>query len=263
MKELIHFAHGNGFPALCYKQMLDHLAGHFDYCYIDKVGHDPQFPVSENWEDLVQEIIASVKSQSSQPVIAVGHSLGGVISLLAAIEQPDLFKAVIMLDAPLIGRFKSSMIKLAKALGVIDRITPAYRTMGRRVHWQTRAQVLNYLKTRDLFKTFTEECLNDYITYGLNHKEDGYYLRFDRQIEYKIYRTIPHVLPKLEGKLITPTALIYGDKSTVVDRMDVSYMKRYFNVKGIKIEGTHLFPMEHPKAVANHIIKAVNAILNR
>ncbi|MFO9655761.1 alpha/beta hydrolase, partial [Legionella pneumophila serogroup 1] len=174
MRELIHFAHGNGFPSLCYKQLLEQLETRFDCCFIDKIGHDPDYPVGENWHNLVAEIIASIKRQAEQPVIAVGHSLGGVLSLLAAIEQPKLFKAIIMLDSPLIGAFKSSMVRLAKALGIIDRVTPAFRTKKRREHWQNYEQLISYLKTRDLFKTFTEECLNDYIKYGLQYKEDGY-----------------------------------------------------------------------------------------
>lgn len=260
MRELIHFAHGNGFPALCYKQMLNHLEERFDYCFVDRLGHDPLYPVEENWHNLVNEVLASIKKQATQPVIAIGHSLGGVLSLLAAIEEPELFKAVIMLDSPLIGPFKSSMVKLAKTLGIIDRITPAFRTQGRREHWQNYDQLIRYLKTRDLFKTFTEECLNDYITYGLEKNDDGYHLRFDRHIEYQIYRTIPHVIPKYKGRLITPSALIYGDKSTVVGRLDVRFMKNNFNIKCFKIRGTHLFPMEHPKEVAKQIIAAVDAL---
>lgn len=260
MRDLIHFAHGNGFPALCYKQMLDHLQARFDYCFVDRIGHDPLYPVGENWYNLVNEVLASIKRQTNQPVIAVGHSLGGILSLLAAIEQPDLFKAVIMLDSPLIGPFKSSMLKLAKSLGIIDRITPAFRSKGRREYWQDHDQLIGYLKTRDLFKTFTDECLNDYITYGLEYKEDGYYLRFDRHIEYQIYRTIPHVIPQYKGRLLIPAALIYGDKSTVVDRMDVRYMKKHFNIKCFKTKGTHLFPMEYPQAVAKQIIAIVDAL---
>ncbi|QLZ68845.1 alpha/beta hydrolase [Legionella sp. PC1000] len=260
MKELIHFAHGNGFPALCYKQMLDRLEEEFDYCYIDKIGHDPLFPVSENWHNLVSEVIASVKKQADRPVIAVGHSLGGILSLLAAVEQPELFKAVIMLDSPLIGTFKSSMVRLAKALGIIDRVTPAFRTRSRRMYWKDHDQLMGYLKTRELFKTFTDVCLNDYITYGLKYKDDGYHLRFDRHIEYQIYRTIPHVIPNYEGKLLIPAALIYGDKSTVVGKMDVRYMKKYFNVTSHKTKGTHLFPMEHPEFVAKQIIKIVTGL---
>jgi pimeloyl-ACP methyl ester carboxylesterase len=260
MRDLIHFAHGNGFPSPCYKQMLHHLEVRFDYCYIDRIGHDPLYPVAENWHNLVEEVIASIKRQANQPVIAVGHSLGGVLSLLAAIEEPKLFKSVIILDSPLLGPLKSNMVKLAKTLGIIDRITPAFRTRGRREYWKNHDQLINYLKTRDLFKTFTDECLNDYVDYGLEYKEDGYYLRFDRHIEYQIYRTIPHVIPQYAGKLITPAALIYGDKSTVVDRMDVRYMKKHFNIKCFKTKGTHLFPMEYPQAVAKQIIAAVDTL---
>ncbi|MBI2785661.1 MAG: alpha/beta hydrolase [Legionella longbeachae] len=260
MRDLIHFAHGNGFPALCYKQMLDCLEYKFDYCYIDRIGHDPLFPVSENWHNLVLEVITSIKNQANRPVIAVGHSLGGVLSLLAAIEQPELFKAVIMLDAPLIGTFKSNMVRLAKALGIIDRITPAFRTRSRRIHWKDHDQLIKYLKTRDLFKTFTDECLNDYITYGLEYDDDGYHLRFDRHIEYQIYRTIPHVIPNFEGKLLIPAALIYGDKSTVVGKMDIRYMKSNFNVMSYKTKGSHLFPMEFPQLIAKQIINIASCL---
>ena len=261
MRDLIHFAHGNGFPSPCYKQLLDGLATRYDCCYIDRVGHNPLYPVEENWDKLVQEVLRSITTQANQPVIAVGHSLGGVLSLLAAIEEPSLFKAVIMLDSPLIGPFKSHMVHLAKALGVIDRITPAFRTKGRREHWQDKEQLINYLRTRELFKTFTNECLDDYISYGLDQKNDGYYLRFDRHIEYQIYRTIPHTIPKLRGQLRVPTALIYGDKSTVVNTMDRCYMRKNFGIKTFKINGTHLFPMESPKAVVEQVFKAIDAIV--
>jgi pimeloyl-ACP methyl ester carboxylesterase len=261
MRDLIHFAHGNGFPALCYKQLLTQLDSNFDCCYLDKIGHDPNYPVGENWHNLVNEVIASIQNQAQNPVIAVGHSLGGVLSLLAAIERPELFKAVILLDSPLIGPLKSTMVRLAKALGIIDRVTPAYRTQGRRQHWQNYDQVIHYLRTRELFKTFSDACLNDYITYGLEYKEGGYYLRFDRHIEYQIYRTIPHIIPSYKDKLLVPAALIYGDNSSVVKKGDIRYMHRYFNIKCFKINGTHLFPMEQPVAVANQIINCVDTLL--
>ncbi|KTD01902.1 alpha/beta fold hydrolase [Legionella feeleii] len=261
MKELIHFAHGNGFPALCYKQLLDKLKEQYDCCYIDRIGHNPQFPVTENWHYLVEEVIASIKNQASQPVIGLGHSLGGVLSLLAAIEQPQLFKAVIMVDSPLLGPFKSSMVRLAKALGVIDRITPAGRTRGRREYWQNREQLLAYLKGRELFQTFTDACLQDYIDYGLQQTDRGYVLRFDRHIEYLIYRTIPHILPAYAGKAKVPVALIYGNKSTVVDRLDVRYMKKHYHILCCKVEGTHMLPMEYPTQLATQISTLLDAIL--
>ncbi|WP_028388804.1 alpha/beta fold hydrolase [Legionella fairfieldensis] len=263
MRDLIHFAHGNGFPALCYRQLFNCLQTRYDCCYIDKIGHDPRFPVTDNWMLLVEEIINSIREQATQPVIAVGHSFGGALSLLAATKQPSLFKAVVMLDSPLPGRFKSNVVRLAKALGVIDRITPAYRTRGRKEHWQNKEQLISYLKSKELFKTFTDACLQDYIDYGLEKKEEGYVLRFDRHIEYLIYRTIPHSLSDYEKKLTVPAALIYGDESKVVDRFDRRYMKKYYHISNYKIKGTHMFPMEYPEKTAEQVFAILDAILEK
>lgn len=263
MKEIIHFVHGNGFPSPCYHQLLKQLQKRYELCYLDKVGHNPDFPVTENWDYLVYEVISSIQSQAQQPVIAVGHSLGGVLSLLASIQQPSLFKAVILLDSPLLGRMKSIFIRISKILGIIDKVTPAAKTRKRREHWTDRDQVVNYLRRRALFKSFSEACLNDYIEYGMNKNEKGYSLRFDRNIEYEIYRTIPHLSHQLEGKLKVPTALIYGDKSHLIRPVELKYMKKKYGISAIKTYGTHMFPMEYPDEVAEIIIEVVKELLGQ
>ena len=260
MKEVLHFAHGNGFPSPCYRQMLQHLQKRFECYYVDQVGHTDAFPVDDNWHNLVDEVIASIKAQVSRPVIAVGHSLGGVLSLLAAIEQPSLFSAVILLDSPILGWVKSSIVRFSKALGMIDRVTPAFQTRERRGYWQSREEVLSYLRSRPLFKTFTDACLNDYIDFGLKNEDGSYSLRFDPLVEYQIYRTIPHTLYKYEGRLHTPGALIYGNKTKVVDQMDLRYMKKQFGIVNFETIGTHMFPMEHPEATAKLIMKVVDEL---
>lgn len=253
MKEMLHFAHGNGFPSPCYQQLFHALEDEFDCCYVDKVGHSPDFPVSENWSYLVQEVIASIQTQTMQPVIAVGHSLGGVLSLLAAIQEPQLFKMLILLDSPLINRLKSNLVRLSKAAGMIDRITPAFHTKKRQQSWPTRQEALSHFQTKPLFRHFTKECLDDYIDYGLQKDKGSYSLRFDREVECQIYRTIPHTLAQYEGKLAVPTFLIYAKQSTVVDKFDRRYMKKKYGIKSIKTNGTHMFPMEHPNETAQLI----------
>ena len=257
MKASLHFVHGNGFPSPCYQQLLSRLQTRFDCYYIDRVGHDQRFPVTDNWRALVDEVILSIQSQTNEPVIAVGHSLGGILSLLASIEQPALFKSVILLDSPLLGRLKSSVLRLSKMLGVIDHLTPASRTQGRKQHWQNREEAYSYLKSRKLFKHFTPACLEDYIEYGLVRDSSGYMLRFDPVIEYQIYRTIPHVLHHHEGAITIPCALIYGNQSTVINQTDLHYMKKHHDIVAYETSGTHMFPMEHPETVADLIFHAV------
>lgn len=220
----------------------------------------PHFPVTDNWHYLVQEVIASIQAQASRPVIALGHSLGGVLSLLAAIEKPELFKAVILLDSPMLGRMKSLLLLMSKAFGMIDHVTPASQTRKRRQHWKTREQAFTYLRRRTLFKSFDPACLQDYIDFGMEKKEDGYALRFDPQIEYQIYRTIPHFSYVLEGQLNTPTALIYADKSHLVHRSDLRYMKRKYGIESYETHGTHMFPLEHPKVCATLVMNVVELL---
>lgn len=258
MRELIHFAHGNGFPSLCYKQFLQQFETEYDCCYIDKIGHDPRFPVTENWLRLVDELIDSVRSQAQRPLIGMGHSLGGVLTFLAAIKEPQLFKVIVLIDAPILNRLKSKAIRLAKIMGAIDRLTPAFRTRARKSHWESREQLIAYLQSRDLFSTFTKECLEDYITYGCECDAHGCSLRFDKQVEYDIFRTIPHHLYHYEGSLTIPCYLFYGEKSKTVDPIDRRYMKKHYAVHAYKMPGTHMLPMEYPEQLARKIMDVLS-----
>lgn len=258
MSEKIYFAHGNGFPALSYLRLLNCLNSVYECNYLDKIGHNPNYPVTDNWDYLVKEIIDNIQKKYDEPIIGVGHSLGGVLILLAAIRQPHLFKLVIMIDSPLINKFKSSMIKIAKLLKFIDNLTPASRALARRTHWNNKKELISYLQTKPLFKTFREDCLNDYIDFGFEKTVQGYTLTFDNYIEYLIFRTLPHDLPSYERQLNVPTALIYGNKSTLVKAGDVSYMKKKFSINAYSLPGGHMLPFEQPELVGEKIIDIIS-----
>lgn len=250
MKPLLHFAHGNGFPSPCYRQLFLAFEPYYSIKSIEKIGHNAKYPVTENWHLLVDEVKDSICQQSEGPVIAVGHSLGGVLSAQVALENPRLIRALVVIDAPMIGLVKSLMVRLAKGLGIIDRVTPAHRTRGRRRHWQTREQVLAYLSEKPLFQNFQRECLEDYVDYGLHKTADGYELAFERHIEYQIYRTIPHTMYSQIQTLDMPSLLIYGNKSNVVSRSDARYMERNYGFETLAIPGGHMLPMQVPDALA-------------
>ena len=55
-----------------------------------------------------------------------------------------------------------------------------------------------------------------------------------------------------------PTTLIYGSQSRVVDRLDLRYMKKKYQVENIEIQGTHMFPMEYPQETANLIMRILS-----
>ena len=73
--------------------MLDSLRNRgFDIDAIEKFGHDPKYPVTDNWPHLVEQLADFARERVKRaggPVFLVGHSLGGVVAIRAAVQRPD------------------------------------------------------------------------------------------------------------------------------------------------------------------------------
>lgn len=227
--------------------MLSPLASAFTISFIEAIGTDPRFPVTEGWPRLVDQLIESIK----EPIYGVGHSLGGYLNYLAAVRRPELFRAIVLLDAPIIGPFRGGMLGATKRLGIVDRVTPAGATRDRRSTWRTREEARAHFHTRKLFKNFTSECLDDYVKHGLMESEGGLRLKIDPAIEYQIYRTIPHDMMRHLREPRVPAGFIGGADSDVVRRVRLAGMRPKFRMR--KVPGGHLFPFEHPREAATSI----------
>jgi len=190
-----------------------------------------------------------------EPVFGVGHSLGGYLHYLAAVRRPELYRAIVLLDAPIIGPFRGGMLGATKRLGIVDRVTPAGATRDRRSTWQTRAEARAHFRTRSLFKDFTEEALDNYVRNGLVEKEGRLRLKIDPLVEYQIYRTIPHDMMRHLRSLRVPAAFIGGADSDVVRRVRLAGMRPKFSMR--KVPGGHLFPFEHPREAATSLAQAL------
>ncbi len=253
MKEIIHFSHANGFPAGSYKTLLSYLNDDFEIGSIDRLGHHPNYPVSNNWSFLVSQLIDELKSKYQQPVYLVGHSLGGVLSMMVAAQRPDLVKGLIMLDAPFLTSIEAHGLTWVKRLGLIDRVTPAGRTLGRQEKWGSSTEASDYFRQKKLFKAFDERCLADYIAHGtVESLNGGRQLHFDAATEINIYRTIPdnlHHTPRLE----MPAVVIAGKYSDVFKKQHAYKMKRQLGMGVEWVEGSHMFPLEQPMKTAKRI----------
>ena len=96
---LIVFAHGNSFPACTYRVMLEAIRSRgFRVEAVDKFGHDPRYPVTDNWPHLVQQLtdFATPLAAQNGPVFLVGHSLGGILSMMVAAKHPELVRGVVL-----------------------------------------------------------------------------------------------------------------------------------------------------------------------
>jgi pimeloyl-ACP methyl ester carboxylesterase len=215
---------------------------------------DPGHPPTEGWPQLVEQWIQSIK----EPIFGVGHSLGGYLNYLAAVRRPELFRAIVLLDAPIIGPFRGSMLGATKRLGIVDRVTPGGATRDRRSTWSSREEAKAHFRSRRLFKNFTDEALDDYVRHGLIEEEGRLRLKIDPLIEYQIYRTIPHDMMRHLKSLRVPAAFIGGEDSDVVRRVRLAGMRPKFSFH--KVPGGHLFPFEHPREAARSTAQALQEL---
>lgn len=264
MKEIIHFSHANGFPAGCYRQLFSALNDHnYDVHASDILGHDKNFPVTDNWTHLVQELIQHLQVQHRRPVIAVGHSFGGILQLMAATQRPDLFKALVLLDSPVFSTIETTFIALAKRLRLIDYITPAARTNGRKAIWESREEAIEYFSGKTLMKRFQRQCLEDYVDYGTQVTARGLELVFQPATEMKIYRTVPHNLSRSALPASLPASVIAGRSSKVFRAMNAAHMKHRLGMRVKWTEGSHMFPFEDPQRTAGLINEEITNMLLR
>ncbi len=250
-RELLHFSHANGFPAACYRKFFGYLEPAFRLSSIERIGHDPAYPVTDGWPHLVAELIDYLVAHARAPVVGVGHSLGGYLTFMAAVQRPELFKCIILLDAPILGYFKGTAFGIVKRLGLADRITPAAATRERRRDWPSVEDMIAHMRRRKIFRHFDPDCLKDYAALGTVAEGRRVRLAFDPDVEYRIYRSVPHDLVYYGERLKVPAGFIGGRHSDVVRRVGLAHTRRLARTK--RLEGGHLFPLECPQAAAEAV----------
>jgi pimeloyl-ACP methyl ester carboxylesterase len=258
--ERLHFSHANGFPAACYQRMFSHLEGDFRITAINMLGQDARYPVTDGWAHLVDELIDYLEREVGAPVLAVGHSLGGYLSYLAAVRRPELFRALIMLDSPIMSPLKGHSFGLLKRLGVADRLTPAHLTLERRREWPSAGAARAHFQHKGAFRRFDPACLDDYIRHGTVATDDGgVRLAFDPAVEHRIYHSIPHDLHRHRRRLAVPAGFIGARESDELRRIGMAAMRGRFRIA--LVDGGHLFPFEQPAAAAAAIRDMASELL--
>lgn len=260
-KPLIHFSHGNSYPAGTYRQFFDHLSDDFDIRSVDMYGHDPRYPVTDGWPKLVEHLIDSLNTYG-EPVILVGHSLGGMLSMMAAKQRPDLVRCVVMLDSPVVAGWRAVLLRMAKGKGWSDNFSPAKFSKKRRNIFPHLEAAHAHFISKPMFAAWSSGVLRDYLEHGLEPHAEGVQLRFKREIETEIYRGLPHNMGSLmTGEYPVPIGFVAGVDSVELRQAGLSATRALVKDNFTEIEGGHLFPMERPDKAAHLTREMIGKLL--
>ncbi|MBC5782146.1 alpha/beta hydrolase [Ramlibacter sp. USB13] len=263
---LIVFSHANSFPAGTYAVLFKHLRSRgFTVKAPDKFGHDPAYPVENNWPGLVQQLhdfAAREVEKAGQPAYLVGHSLGGFLSVMCAARHPQLARGVLLLDSPLLGGWKSHAVRAAKRTQLVGSISPGAVSRKRKHRWPSAEAALEHFRHKKAFARWDPLVLADYVAHGTRDEGGERVLAFDRDIETRIYNTLPDNMDALLKRhpLRCPAAFIGGLQSEELGQVGTAMTKKVTGGRMTMLDGSHLFPMEKPLATAAAIEAALLAM---
>jgi pimeloyl-ACP methyl ester carboxylesterase len=255
----LHFLHANGYPPACYKPLLELSQKKY---HVFGMMLRPLWPDTKprdiiDWHPLSKDLLDFLSDQAREPVIAVGHSIGGIVTLRSAIQDPGRFRALILLDPVLFIPPILVMWNLARLIGIGYRVHPKIPgSMSRRDRFDDLDTVFRGYRNRKVFKYLSDENLRIYIQgIARPRPREGYELAYSPEWETHIYFTglrdfdLWRKLPKSN----VPTLIIRGaETDTFLESAARLVQKKQPKTKIVSVEkSTHILPLEKPQEVFN------------
>ena len=175
--DTIHFSTANGFPVASYQEFFNSFAGQFHITgadcratWLPKIEPEHDF----NVDGFADDLINIIEAQHSKPVIGMGHSYGGLTTLVAAAKRPELFSKLVVIEPAAMP--KNWMISLSKLIPTwfMHRFVPIVKgSLNRQTNWTSRETFYQRYHGHPTFKHFTGQSLREYANHGLRELNDG------------------------------------------------------------------------------------------
>lgn len=252
----LHFLHANGYPPGCYKPLLELLQTRYHVfgMHLRPLWKDSRPEELQSWHPLTDDLLNFLKSQPT-PVIGVGHSIGAIVTLRAALRDPVKFKALVLIDPVLFVPRFMLLWKAIRLLGLTDKLHPLIPGAKRRRRtFDDLGALYERYRGRDVFRYMSDENLRIFIEGITRPTHDGRYeLIYSPDWEAQIYRTwiqdsdIWRGLPDLK----LPTLFIRGAETDTFLEPAAKLVKQKNPRMQVEVldKSTHILPLERPKEV--------------
>jgi len=204
-----------------------------------------------HWVTVAKDITAFCNKNSIENPFLVGHSMGATVSMIAHALHGMKARAMILIE-PIFLREDFYRIHFS-----VKDHPLASKSLKRKNQWKNPSEAMSYLRSKSLFKNWTEEMLELYITYGMKKKKEGGLelvcspkteaAMFIGGVQYNIWPLLP--------KVSCPVLVIEGGTSDNKNYIDLERSVALLPGASriIVADAGHLVPMEQPSRIASII----------
>jgi len=255
----VHLLHGNGFCSPTLLPVGMKFPQEWNLLFTDVPGHgnskQPQ-GYMPNWLTMARQIGEALESRVNEPIYGVGHSLGGVMTLMIAAERPHLFKKIVLLDPVMFSQEVIFIQRMMRKSGFWRRTNLVKRVANRRNHWPDADSMRAELSQKGLYKHWVPEALEAFIEYGTKPVSNGIELSCDPAWEASIFGSYPRGLWEAVRKVSVPVEImVASDSYSFIARSARRAAKANKNISWQSVEGGHCFPMEQPEKTAKLLLE--------
>ena len=218
----------------------------------------------KTWDQLADDLIVFLDQQKLEQIVGVGHSLGAVVSVLAARKRPDLFRRLFLLEPVLFPQYFQWIFAVVP-IWLRQRIIPVSKIANnRKDQWPDRETLFNSYRQKKIFRDLSDSVLNDWIDHGTFKNKDGQLqLVFPKNWESRVYATVPYVVEDIFNLPIA-VHILRGEKTNVISPAMWQRIKNKMTDQRLwELENsTHLAPLEFPDRVGQWILESAGEKYN-
>jgi pimeloyl-ACP methyl ester carboxylesterase len=252
----VHFSHANGYAPQTYAKFLDPFkASNTVIASLHRPlwQPSPQPDSVSSWRDFGDDVSQLVGSLN-QPVFSIGHSMGAAANVMAAANQPAVFKALVLVEPALVPANYYRILRWFAPL-IQARYPLITRTLNRVDSWDSPESTFAHFRPKPVFKGFSDEVLWDYVAHGTYADASGATrLNYSKQWEARCYMLANNIWHDLQV-LSMPVLVVRGAQSHTFSGRTYKMLQRacpsfdYLEIAG----AGHLLPFEKPEQLSSQI----------
>jgi pimeloyl-ACP methyl ester carboxylesterase len=217
----------------------------------------------QDWHIFSHDLIRFMDEQELRGVIGIGHSMGAVATMYAAIQRPELFQALVLVEPILLLPAMLQLLQVEpEAMEEVPIVSAARK---RRTHWPSAAVAFEHFRPKPVFARFSDVALRDYLAAGLRPAaEGGVTLAFSREWEAAIYCHPPADVWQIVPQISQPTlAVRAAESNSLFPEAWELWQNSQQDAVFVEIMDTgHLLLMERPVELAEVVLRFLADVQN-